>query len=148
ALLQAGGHPSKADPALLDQIRNLEGEYHFETYISLSCQNCPDVVQALNLMATLNPNITHVMIAGALFEDEGESRRINAAPTVRLNGHPFGQGPMTVAESVNKADSGAAERKAGELSEKKPYEVFIVGGGPAGAAAAIYAARKGIRTGL
>ncbi|CEA06109.1 alkyl hydroperoxide reductase subunit F [Pseudomonas saudimassiliensis] len=148
ALLQAGGHPSKADPALLDQIRNLEGEYHFETYISLSCQNCPDVVQALNLMATLNPNITHVMIDGALFKDEVESRQIMAVPTVFLNGEHFGQGRMTLAEIVNKVDSGAAERKAAELSEKKPYEVLIVGGGPAGAAAAIYAARKGIRTGL
>ncbi|HIZ51075.1 MAG TPA: alkyl hydroperoxide reductase subunit F [Candidatus Pseudomonas excrementavium] len=148
ALLQAGGHPSKADPALLDQIRNLEGEYHFETYISLSCQNCPDVVQALNLMATLNPNISHVMIDGALFQDEVESRQIMAVPTVFLNGEHFGQGRMTLAEIVNKVDSGAAQRKAAELSEKKPYEVLIVGGGPAGAAAAIYAARKGIRTGL
>lgn len=148
ALLQAGGHPSKADPALLDQIRNLEGEYHFETYISLSCQNCPDVVQALNLMATLNPNISHVMIDGALFQDEVESRQIMAVPTVFLNGEHFGQGRMTLAEIVNKVDSGAAKRKAAELNEKEPYEVLIVGGGPAGAAAAIYAARKGIRTGL
>src|SRR5690606_9686544 len=148
ALLQAGGHPSKADPALLDQIRNLEGEYHFETYISLSCQNCPDVVQALNLMATLSPNISHVMIDGALFQDEVESRQIMAVPTVFLNGEHFGQGRMTLAEIVNKVDSGAAKRKAAELNEKEPYEVLIVGGGPAGAAAAIYAARKGIRTGL
>ncbi|NLC01025.1 MAG: alkyl hydroperoxide reductase subunit F [Pseudomonas formosensis] len=148
ALLQAGGHPSKADPALLEQIRNLQGEFHFETYISLSCQNCPDVVQALNLMSTLNPNITHVMIDGALFKDEVESRQIMAVPTVFLNGEHFGQGRMTLAEIVNKIDSGAAERKAAELNEKAPYEVLIVGGGPAGASAAIYAARKGIRTGL
>ena len=148
ALLQAGGHPSKADPALLEQIRNLEGKFHFETYISLSCQNCPDVVQALNLMATLNPNITHVMIDGALFKDEVESRQIMAVPTVFLNGEHFGQGRMTLAEIVNKVDTGAAERKAAELNEKAPYEVLIVGGGPAGAAAAIYSARKGIRTGL
>src|SRR5690554_2081353 len=148
ALLQAGGHPSKADPALLEQIRNLQGEFHFETYISLSCQNCPDVVQALNLMATLNPNITHVMIDGALFKDEVDSRQIMAVPTVFLNGEHFGQGRMTLAEIVNKIDSGAAERKAAELNEKAPYEVLIVGGGPAGASAAIYAARKGIRTGL
>ena len=148
ALLQAGGHPSKADPALLEQIRNLEGEYHFETYISLSCQNCPDVVQALNLMATLNPNITHVMVDGALFKDEVESRQIMAVPTVFLNGEHFGQGRMTLAEIVNKVDTGAAARKAAELNEKEPYEVLVVGGGPAGAAAAIYSARKGIRTGL
>ena len=148
ALLQAGGHPSKADPALLEQICNLEGEFHFETYISLSCQNCPDVVQALNLMAKLNPNITHVMIDGALFKDEVDSRQIMAVPTVFLNGEHFGQGRMTLAEIVNKIDSGAAERKAAELNEKEPYEVLIVGGGPAGSAAAIYSARKGIRTGL
>ena len=148
ALLQAGGHPSKADPALLEQIRNLEGEFHFETYISLSCQNCPDVVQALNLMATLNPNITHVMIDGALFQEEVDSRQIMAVPTVFLNGEHFGQGRMTLSEIVNKVDSGAAERAAAELSEREPYEVLIVGGGPAGAAAAIYSARKGIRTGL
>ncbi|MFA5678167.1 MAG: alkyl hydroperoxide reductase subunit F [Pseudomonas sp.] len=148
ALLQAGGHPSKADPALLEQIRNLEGKFHFETYISLSCQNCPDVVQALNLMSTLNPNITHVMIDGALFKDEVESRQIMAVPTVFLNGEHFGQGRMTLSEIVNKVDSGAAERKAAELNDKAPYEVLIVGGGPAGAASAIYSARKGIRTGL
>ena len=92
ALLQAGGHPSKADPALLEQVRNLEGEFHFETYISLSCQNCPDVVQALNLMATLNPNITHVMIDGALFQDEVDERQVMAVPSVYLNGQHFGQG--------------------------------------------------------
>lgn len=148
ALLQAGGHPSKADPALLEQIRNLQGQFHFETYISLSCQNCPDVVQALNLMATLNPNITHVMIDGALFKDEVDSRQIMAVPTVFLNGEHFGQGRMTLAEIVNKVDSGAAERAAAELNERAPYEVMVVGGGPAGVSAAIYSARKGIRTAL
>ncbi|MEB3735392.1 thioredoxin family protein [Halopseudomonas pachastrellae] len=148
ALLQSGGHPSKADPALLEQIRNLEGEFHFETYISLSCQNCPDVVQALNLMAVLNPNITHVMIDGALFQDEVDERQIMAVPSVYLNGQPFGQGRMTLAEIVNKVDSGASKRKAAELNDKAPYDVLIVGGGPAGASAAIYAARKGIRTGI
>ncbi|WP_250464098.1 alkyl hydroperoxide reductase subunit F [Microbulbifer litoralis] len=148
ALLQAGGHPSKADPELLEQIRNLDGEFHFETYISLSCQNCPDVVQALNLMATLNPKITHVMIDGALFQEEVEQRNIMAVPSVYLNGEHFGQGRMTLEEIVGKLDTGAAERKADELGEKDPYDVLVVGGGPAGAAAAIYAARKGIRTGL
>lgn len=148
ALLQAGGHPAKADPALLDQIRNLEGPYHFETFISLSCQNCPDVVQALNLMAHLNANITHEMIDGALFQDEVEDRQVMAVPAVYLNGQPFGQGRMSLAEIVGKLDSGAAERKAAALRDKAPYDLLVVGGGPAGAAAAIYAARKGIRTGL
>ncbi|AOS97699.1 NADH dehydrogenase [Microbulbifer aggregans] len=148
ALLQNGGHPSKADPAVLDQIRGLEGEYHFETYISLSCQNCPDVVQALNLMATLNPNITHEMIDGALFQQEVEQRNIMAVPSVYLNGEHFGQGRMTLQEIVDKLDTGAAERKVDELNARDPYDVLVVGGGPAGAAAAIYAARKGIRTAL
>ncbi len=148
ALLQAGGHPSKADPALLEQIKQLQGNFQFETYISLSCQNCPDVVQALNLMATLNPNISHTMIDGGLFQPEVTERNIMAVPSVFLNGEPFGQGRMTLAEIVNKLDSGAAERKAAELSEQAPYDLLVVGGGPAGAAAAIYAARKGIRTGI
>ncbi|WP_111642704.1 alkyl hydroperoxide reductase subunit F [Marinimicrobium alkaliphilum] len=148
ALLQAGGHPSKADPALLQQIRELKGEYHFETYISLSCQNCPDVVQALNLMATLNPGITHVMIDGGLFQEEVEQRQVMAVPAVYLNGEHFGQGRMSLQEIVNKVDTGAAQRAAEALNDKEPYDMLIVGGGPAGAAAAIYAARKGIRTGL
>jgi alkyl hydroperoxide reductase subunit F len=131
-----------------EQIRNLKGEFHFETYISLSCQNCPDVVQALNLMAVLNPNITHTMIDGALFQKEVEERQIMAVPSVYLNGEHFGQGRMTLAEIVNKLDTGAAEKKAAELNAREPYEVLIVGGGPAGASAAIYAARKGIRTGV
>ncbi|OXY81765.1 alkyl hydroperoxide reductase subunit F [Oceanimonas doudoroffii] len=148
ALLQAGGHPSKAAPELLEQIRNLKGEFHFETYISLSCQNCPDVVQALNLMANLNPNITHVMIDGALFQDEVNERQIMAVPAVYLNGEHFGQGRMTLEEIVGKLDTGAAERQAAELNEQDPFDVLVVGGGPAGAAAAIYAARKGVRTAL
>ncbi|MCK7597421.1 alkyl hydroperoxide reductase subunit F [Microbulbifer sp. CAU 1566] len=148
ALLQAGGHPSKADPALQDQIRNIQGEFHFETYISLSCQNCPDVVQALNLMAKLNPNITHEMIDGALFQEEVDERQIMAVPAVYLNGEHFGQGRMGLEEIVAKIDTGAEARKAEELNERAPYDVLVLGGGPAGAAAAIYAARKGIRTGL
>lgn len=148
ALLHNGGHPSKTDPALIEQIRNLQGEFHFETYISLSCQNCPDVVQALNLMAVLNPNIRHTMIDGALFQDEVEGRNVMAVPSVFLNGEPFGQGRMTLKEIVDKVDTGAADRAAAELAEKEPYDLLVVGGGPAGAAAAIYAARKGIRTGL
>ncbi|BFM18980.1 alkyl hydroperoxide reductase subunit F [Gilvimarinus japonicus] len=148
ALLQAGGHPSKADPELLQQIRELEGDYHFETYISLSCQNCPDVVQALNLMANLNPNISHVMIDGALFQDEVEQRQIMAVPAVYLNGESFGQGRMSLAEIVQKLDTSSADQKATALAHKDPYDLLVVGGGPAGAAAAIYAARKGIRTGL
>lgn len=148
ALLQAGGHPSKTDLATLEQIKGLNETLNFETYISLSCQNCPDVVQALNLMAVLNPNITHTMIDGALFQSEVSDRNIMSVPSVYLNGQLFGQGRMSLAEILNKVDTGASEKQAAALSEKAPFDVLVVGGGPAGAAAAIYAARKGIRTGV
>ncbi len=148
ALLQVGGHPSKAAPALLDQVRELDGDFTFETYFSLSCQNCPDVVQALNLMAVLNPRITHTAIDGALFQDEVTQRKVMAVPAVFLNGEPFGQGRMELEQIVAKLDTGATARAAAAIATKDPFDVLVVGGGPAGAAAAIYAARKGIRTGL
>lgn len=148
ALLQAGGHPSKAAPAVLEQIRGLDGEFTFETFVSLSCQSCPDVVQALNLMAVVNPKIHHTMIDGALFQDEVEKRQVMAVPSVFLNGQPFGQGRMELEEIVAKLDVGGAERDVARFNAKAPFDVLVVGGGPAGAAAAIYAARKGIRTGI
>ncbi|MEN3749063.1 alkyl hydroperoxide reductase subunit F [Sphingomonas sp. HF-S3] len=148
ALLQVGGHPSKAAQDLLDQIRGIEGDYEFETYFSLSCQNCPDVVQALNLMAVLNPGITHTAIDGALFKDEVEARKVMAVPTVYLNGEPFASGRMELEQIVAKIDSGAEARAAAKIGAKDPFDVLVVGGGPAGAASAIYAARKGIRVGV
>jgi len=148
ALLQVGGYPPKADAALIEQIRALPGDYRFETFVSLSCQSCPDVVQALNLMAALNPKIHHTMIDGALFQAEVERRQVMAVPAVFLNGQPFGQGRMELAEIIAKLDAGSAQRDAARLSAKAPFDVLVVGGGPAGAAAAIYAARKGIRTGI
>lgn len=148
ALLQVGGHPSKAAPALIEQIQALDGDYRFETYFSQSCQNCPDVVQALNLMAVLNPRVTNVSIDGSLFKEEVDARQVMAVPTVYLNGEVFGQGRMELEQIVAKLDSGAEARLAKQIAAKEPFEVLVVGGGPAGAAAAIYAARKGIRTGL
>jgi NADH-dependent peroxiredoxin subunit F len=148
ALLQVGGYPPKADPALLQKARALAGPLHFETFISLSCQNCPDVVQALNLLAVSNGAVRHTMLDGALFQAEVERRGVLAVPAVFLNGAPFGQGRMTLADIVAKLDAGSAESAAPALEPKKPYDVLVVGGGPAGAAAAVYAARKGIRTGL
>ncbi|WP_028081781.1 alkyl hydroperoxide reductase subunit F [Solimonas soli] len=148
ALLQVGGHPSKAPAELLEQVTNLQGSYKFETYFSLSCQNCPDVVQALNLAAVLNPNIEHVAIDGALFQEEVEQRQVLSVPQVFLNGEPFASGRMDLEQIVAKLDTGAAARDAEKLKAKAPFDVLIVGGGPAGAAAAIYAARKGIRTGI
>ncbi|MBA1280616.1 alkyl hydroperoxide reductase subunit F, partial [Stutzerimonas stutzeri] len=118
------------------------------TYFSLSCQNCPDVVQALNLMAVLNPNIRHVAIDGALFQGEVEARQIMSVPSIYLNGELFGQGRMGEEEILAKLDTGASARDAEKLSAKEAFDVLVVGGGPAGAAAAIYAARKGIRTGV
>src|SRR5699024_9266056 len=148
SLLQVGGHPSKLGQAAIEQIANLQGKMHFETYYSLSCQNCPDVVQALNLMAVLNPNISHVSIDGALFQDEVEERQVMSVPMVFLNGEMFAQGRMDVAEILAKVDTGSVERDAAKMNEKDPFEVLVIGGGPAGAAASIYSARKGIRTGV
>ncbi len=148
ALLQVGGHPSKEAAELLEQVKGLDGDFHFETYYSLSCHNCPDVVQALNLMSVLNPRITHTAIDGGVFQNEIEARGIMGVPTVFLNGERFGQGRMELAEIVAKIDTGSAARDAAKLGEKAPFDVLIVGGGPAGAAAAVYAARKGIRTGV
>lgn len=145
ALLQVSGRAPKVEQKLIDQIKNIQGEYHFESYISLSCHNCPDVVQALNVMSVLNSGITHTMIDGAAFKEEVESKDIMAVPTVFLNGESFGSGRMTLEEILAKMGNGP---DASELSDKDPYDVLVVGGGPAGASAAIYAARKGIRTGI
>ncbi|MEO7068128.1 MAG: alkyl hydroperoxide reductase subunit F [Rhodanobacter sp.] len=148
ALLHVGGHPSKTDAATIEQIKQLDGDFHFETYFSLSCQNCPDVVQALNLMSALNPRIKHTAIDGALFQDEVEARQVMSVPCVFLNGELFDTGRMSLDQILAKIDTGAVQRAAAELQTKKPFEVLVVGGGPAGSAAAIYAARKGIRTGM
>lgn len=148
ALLHVGGHPTKVDAETIEQIQALDGQYQFETYISLSCQNCPEVVQALNLMAVLNPNISHVMIDGALYQDEVDDRQIMSVPSVYLNGELFGQGRMVLAEIIAKLDTGAVAREAENINQKDPFDVLVIGGGPAGAAASVYTARKGKRTGI
>lgn len=148
ALLHSGGHPIKLEPETIEQIAQLDKKLDVEVFISLSCQNCPDVVQAFNMMAAINPEIRMTMIDGALFQDEVKARDIMAVPSVFINGELFGQGRMTLNEILNKLDDGAAEKAAASLNEKDPYDVLVVGGGPAGAAAAVYAARKGIRTGI
>ncbi len=154
ALLHSGGHPPKVERELIEQIQALQpadpaaGELVFETWMSLACHNCPDVVQALNLMAVLNPRVRHVAIDGALFQDEVEARQIMAVPSVFLNGQPFASGRMELAEILAKVDRGAAARDAKRLAAKDAFDMLVVGGGPAGAAAAVYAARKGIRTGI
>jgi alkyl hydroperoxide reductase subunit F len=148
ALLQVGGHPPREEADVLEQARALPGEFVFETYFSQSCQNCPDVVQALNLLAVLNPGVKHVAIDGALFQAEVEARQVMAVPSVYLNGELFANGRMGLAEILAKLDTGAVARAAEKIAAKDAFDVLVVGGGPAGAAAAIYAARKGIRTGV
>ncbi|WP_128895316.1 alkyl hydroperoxide reductase subunit F [Longirhabdus pacifica] len=145
AILQVSGRAPKVDSAVIDQIKAIDEQYHFETYVSLSCHNCPDVVQALNIMSVLNPNITHSMIDGAVFKDEVESNNVMAVPAVFLNGEFFGGGRMTLEEILAKLGSGV---DAEAFADKEPFDVLVVGGGPAGSSAAIYAARKGIRTGI
>lgn len=145
ALLQASGRPPKVEQSVIDQVKNLKGEYHFETYVSLTCHNCPDVVQALNLMSILNPGVTHTMIDGAAYKTEVESKNIMAVPTVYLNGEFFESGRMTIEDILNKLGSGP---DLSTFENKDPFDVLVVGAGPSGASAAIYAARKGIRTGI
>ncbi|MFW6265000.1 MAG: alkyl hydroperoxide reductase subunit F, partial [Bacillota bacterium] len=145
AILQVSGRAAKVENSVIDQIKNIEGKYQFETYISLSCHNCPEVVQALNLMSILNPGITHTMIDGAAYKDEIEKKNIFAVPAVYLNGEFFESGRMSLEEILKKMGSST---DTSQFSNKDPYDVLIVGGGPAGASAAVYAARKGIRTGI
>lgn len=145
AILQVSGRPPKVDQKVIEQIKKIDKEYHFETYASLSCHNCPDVVQALNVMSILNPKISHTMIDGAIFKEEVESKNIMAVPTVYVNDEPFASGRMTIEEILVKLGSGP---DINEINNKEPFDVLVVGGGPAGASAAIYAARKGIRVGI
>jgi alkyl hydroperoxide reductase subunit F len=148
ALLQAGGHPPKVTEDVIRQIQALEGDLHFETWMSLTCHNCPDVVQALNLMSVLNPRVRHTAIDGGLFQAEVEELGVLAVPAVFLNGAMFASGRIELTEILAKVDTGAAARAAAGMATKDTFDVLIVGGGPAGAAAAVYAARKGIRTGI
>ena len=148
AILQASGYPPKVEEDIIARVRKLDGKFRFQTFISLSCHNCPDVVQALNLMAALNPKVEHEMIDGALFQNLVDQYQIMAVPTVILNGEVFGQGRMGVEEIIAKLDAGNSEEEAAKLNAKGDFDVLVIGGGPAGAAAAIYAARKGIRTGI
>lgn len=145
ALLQVSGRAPKVDQSVIDQIKGITGEHHFETYVSLSCHNCPDVVQALNIMSVLNPNITHTMIDGAAYKEEVERKNVMAVPAVYLNAEFLSGGRMTIEEILAKIGTGP---DASEFENKEPYDVLVVGGGPAGSSAAIYAARKGIRTGI
>ena len=148
ALLQVGGYPVKLSDEIIDQIKGIKGNFIFETFISLTCHNCPDVVQALNVMSLINPGISHCMIDGALFQDEVNDRKIMSVPTIFLNGKELGQGRIELEEIISKIDHKAKDRASQDISKKEPFDMLIVGGGPAGASAAVYAARKGIKTGI
>lgn len=145
ALLQVSGRAPKIDDALIKQIQAIDRPLHFETYVSLTCHNCPDVVQALNIMAVLNPNISHTMIEGGMYQAEVDAKKVMAVPTVFLNDEEFGSGRMTIEELVEKV---SGPLSADEFADKEPFDVLVIGGGPAGASSAIYAARKGIKTGM
>jgi len=148
ALLWSGGHPPKVEQASIDTIKTLQGPLRFEVFMSLSCHNCPDVVQALTLMSVLNSNVETVVIDGGLYQDEVTARQIMAVPMVFLNGELFGSGRMSLEEILAKLDTNSADKERAKIDAKEPFDVLIVGGGPAGAAAAVYAARKGLRTGI
>ncbi|WP_292780550.1 alkyl hydroperoxide reductase subunit F [Methylophilus sp. UBA6697] len=148
ALLWTGGHPPKVEQDVLDQIKALDSDLNFEVYMSLSCHNCPDVVQATTLMTVFNPRINVTVIDGGLYQDEVNARNVMAVPATFLNGEMFASGRMLVEEFLAKVDTGAVAKEAEKISAREPFDVLVVGGGPAGASAAIYAARKGIRTGI
>jgi len=148
ALLWTGGHPPKVEAEVIEQIKALDATMNFEVYMSLSCHNCPDVVQAAALMAIFNPKISTTVIDGGMYQAEVDARQVMAVPMVFMNDALFASGRMTLEEIVGKLDVHSADREAAKLSQKDPFDVLIVGGGPAGAAAAVYAARKGIRVGV
>ena len=148
ALLWSGGHPPKVEPEQIETAKSLSGPLRFEVFMSLSCHNCPDVVQALSLMAVVNPGVETVVIDGALYQDEVTARQVMAVPMVFLNGELFGSGRMSLEEILAKLDTQSADKERAKIDAKAPYDVLIVGGGPAGSAAAVYAARKGLRTGI
>ncbi|OCQ22189.1 alkyl hydroperoxide reductase subunit F [Pseudoalteromonas luteoviolacea] len=148
ALLHAGGHPSKLSKDELDVIHFIDQPMNFEVYVSLSCQTCPQVVQALNTLAANNANISTTMIDGALFQDEVDERSIMAVPSVYLNGELFSQGAVSLSDILKKLDGNSAQKEVEKLNDKAPFDVLVIGGGPAGASAAVYAARKGLNTGV
>lgn len=144
ALLHVSGRKPKLEDDIINKIKNIKDKLHFTSYISLTCQNCPDVVQALNMMSVLNPNITHTMVDGAVFTEEAEERDVLSVPTVFLNDEFFSSGRTSVEEILEKLGTSTV----GTDEEIDPFDVLVIGGGPAGASAAVYTARKGVRTGV
>nr|WP_289055126.1 alkyl hydroperoxide reductase subunit F [uncultured Psychrobacter sp.] len=148
AILQAGGHTLKLDEGIQKLIKRFNKPLQFQTYVSLSCHNCPEVVQALNQFAILNDDISNEMIDGGLFQEQVEANNIQGVPAVFLNGKPFANGLIDTAKLIEKlqeqfpdllAEAGADE------DQLEQQDVTIIGAGPAGVAAAIYTARKGLK---
>ncbi|MFQ9338121.1 MAG: thioredoxin family protein, partial [Varibaculum sp.] len=148
ALLQVGGHPVKADADIIAAIKEIDEPTEFITYVSLSCMNCPDVVQALNAMAVLNPLIKHTTVDGGTFWEEFEHHHLQSVPTVIKDGEVFLQGRVTLEQIVSKIGRGMTGLRLKRLNALEPFDVLVVGGGPGGTAAAVYAARKQLRVGM
>ena len=148
AILQAGGHTLKLDEGIQKLIKRFNKPLQFQTYVSLSCHSCPEVVQALNQFALLNDDISNEMIDGALFQEQVEANNIQGVPAVFLNGKPFANGLIDTAKLIEKLQEqfpdllAEADDNAEQLEQQ---DVTIIGAGPAGVAAAIYTARKGLK---
>ena len=146
ALLQSSGVPLKLDESLPQIIKSFKTEMKFETVVSLSCHNCPEVVQALNQISILNPNVSHEMIDGGVYPELVAERKIQGVPTIYLNGKQFGSGKMEISEIIEKIKeiSPVENLPVTTTSSSEVHDVVIIGGGPAGVSSAIYAARKGL----
>lgn len=145
ALLQVGGVEPKVDEGTKKRIKSIEDTQNLETIVSLSCHNCPEVVQSFNIMAVLNPNINHTMIEGSMFQDVAESRDVLAVPAIFKEGEFLEGGKQTMDSLLKLIGS---KKTSDDFADKAAYDVLIIGGGPAAATASIYSARKGISTGL
>lgn len=145
AILHASGTALKLDNTLANMVKKISEPLHFEVFISLSCHNCPDVVQSLNQFALINSNISSEMIDGGLFQTLVSERNIQGVPSVYLNGELFANGKIDTAQLIDKLIKRHPEIVQGDAAETLPLQdVTIIGGGPAGIASAIYAARKGL----
>ena len=145
ALLQVGGIEPKIDDTTKKRIKAIEDTQNLETIVSLSCHNCPEVVQSFNIMAVLNPNINHTMIEGSMFQDLAEDRDVLAVPAIFKDGEFLEGGKQTMDSLLELIGS---KKSSEDFADKPAFDVLIIGGGPAAATAAVYAARKGVKTGL
>ncbi|MFW2178384.1 MULTISPECIES: alkyl hydroperoxide reductase subunit F [unclassified Moraxella] len=149
AILQSGGSELKLDEGIQAIIKNIKQPLVFQTFVSLSCHNCPDVVQSLNQFALLNDGISNEMIDGGVFQDLIKEKNIQGVPAVFLNGQPFASGKIDTAKIIEKLQQQYPDLTQGVATEQLlQQDVTVIGGGPAGTAAAIYVARKGLKVTL